>query len=270
MVGGAVAQGGRHQSGGGHSAGARPAGSANGLRTAAWYLPVVARDRALGWALGQRQPRDRVGSPARRRSRRAVCRGHRRTDFRRLPLAVLAATLVVLTVPRLIDVSGFLKLWRGWRPEAFIALVTAACLVAFGVLHGVLNEVDEHQLPQTDVLIYRVDAPLFFANVGRVGDRIRTVTATCQPDLRYLILDAEAVFYLDASAADAMAEFTLDMRGRGCELLLARVRKPVLTTLQTNPYRDGATRDLHALPSVRHAYTYAREKLEGRYQEGVL
>jgi SulP family sulfate permease len=221
--------------------------------------------------------------------------------FARLPLAVLAATLVALTVPRLIDVSGFLKLWRGWRPEAFIALVTAACVVAFGVLHGVLiavllataqmlrrtayphdsvlavtnpdkpaHEVDEHQLPQTDVLIYRVDAPLFFANVGRVGDRIRTLTATCQPHLRYLILDAEAVFYLDASAADAMAEFTLDMRGRGCELLLARVRKPVLTTLQANPYRDGATRDLHAFPSVRHAYTYAREKLEGRYQEGAL
>jgi MFS superfamily sulfate permease-like transporter len=130
------------------------------------------------------------------------------------------------------------------------------------------REVDEHDLPRTDVLIYRVDAPLFFANVGRVGDRIRTLAASCQPHLRYLILDAESVFYLDSSAADAMAEFALDMRGRGCELLLARVRTPVLTTLRTNPYRDGATRDLLAFPSVRDAYAYAHEKLQAQSENG--
>ncbi len=217
----------------------------------------------------------------------------------RLPLAVLAATIVAGTVPHLIDVPGFLRLWRGWRGEAVLALVTALAVVVLGVLPGVLiavllataqmlrrtayphdavlavtnpdepaHEVDEHQLPRTDVLIYRVDAPLFFANVGRVSDRIRTLTAACQPHLRFLILDAEAVFYLDASATEAMAEFTLDMRGRGCELLLARVRPPVLTTLQTNSYRDGATRDLHAFPSVRHAYAYAREKLQIQSEGG--
>jgi len=216
-----------------------------------------------------------------------------------LPLAVLAATIVAGTVPHLIDVPGFLRLWRGWRGEAILALATALAVVVFGVLPGVLiavllaaaqmlrrtayphdsvlavtnpdepaREVDEHQLPRTDVLIYRVDAPLFFANVGRVGDRIRALAATCQPNLRYLILDGESVFYLDASAADAMAEFTLDMRGRGCELLLARVRKPVLTTLQTNPYRDGATRDLRAFPSVRQAYAYAHSQLQKRTEEG--
>jgi MFS superfamily sulfate permease-like transporter len=219
--------------------------------------------------------------------------------FALLPLTVLAATLLALTVPRLIDVPGFLRLWRGWRGEAVLALLAAACVVVFGVLYGVLiavllaagqmlhrtayphdsvlavtnpdepaREVDEHQLPRTDVLIYRVDAPLFFANIGRVTDRIRALTATCQPDLRYLILDAEAVFYLDASAADNLAELTLDLRGRGCELLLARVRTLVLATLQANPYRDGATRDLHAFPSVRQAYAYAHKQLELRGEAG--
>jgi hypothetical protein len=65
-----------------------------------------------------------------------------------------------------------------------------------------------------------------------------------------------------------MAEFTLDMRGRGCELLLARVRAPLLATLQTNPYRDGATRDLLAFPSVRDAYAYAHEKLQTQSEDG--
>jgi MFS superfamily sulfate permease-like transporter len=172
-------------------------------------------------------------------------------------------------------------------------------VVVFGVLHGVLiavllaaaqmlrrtayphdsvlavtnpdepaHEVDEHDLPRTDVLIYRVDAPLFFANIDRVTERIRTLTAASRPDLRYLILDAEAVFYLDATATDKIAELTLDLRGHGCELLLARVRTPVLTTLQANPYHDGATHDLHAFPSVRQAYAYAHDELQTPNSDG--
>jgi len=216
-----------------------------------------------------------------------------------LPLAALAATLIALSVPRLIDVSGFLRLWRGWRAEAGIALATAVGVVALGVLHGLLvavalavgqmflrsarphdavlavtspdeppHEVDEHQLPRQDVLIYRVDAPLFFANVGRVEQRVHSLAAACGPGLRYLILDAEAVFYLDATAADTMAGLTVDLRKRGCELLLARVRTPVLSDLVANPYHEGATRGLRAFPSVRHAHAYALEKLEPRHEEG--
>jgi high affinity sulfate transporter 1 len=211
--------------------------------------------------------------------------------FAVLPLAVLAATLVAVTVPRLVDVPGFLRLWRAWRAEGVIALVTALGVVVFGVLQGVLvavllavgqmlrraahphdavlavtdpaepaREVDEHELPRSDVLIYRVDAPLFFGNVGRVADRMRALAAAGGPDLRYLILDAEAVFYLDATAAETMAELITALRGRGCELLLARVREPVLATLRANPYREGATRGLRAFPSVRQAHAYAREK----------
>jgi SulP family sulfate permease len=219
--------------------------------------------------------------------------------FAVLPLAVLAATLVTLSVPRLIDVPGFLRLWQGWRAEGVLALATTVAVVALGVLQGVVvavllatgqmlrraarphdavlavtnsdeppHEVDEDALPRTGVLIYRVDAPLFFANIGRVADRIRALAAACGPDLQYLILDAEAVFYLDATAAQTMAELTADLRTRGCELLLARAREPVLATLRANPYRDGATRELRAFPGVRQSHAYAQEKLELRPEGG--
>jgi MFS superfamily sulfate permease-like transporter len=219
--------------------------------------------------------------------------------FAVLPLAVLAATLVVLSVPRLIDVAGFLQLWRGWRVEALIALVTAAAVVGLGVLHGLLvavalaigqllrraarpndavlavtspdqpaHEIDETQLPGSSVLIYRVDAPLFFANAGRIAERICMLAAVCGPELRYLILDAETVPYLDATAAERIAGLAIELRRRDCEVLLARVRTPVLSALRTNPYRQGATRDLLAFPSVRQAYAHAQEKLELRRDEG--
>jgi SulP family sulfate permease len=219
--------------------------------------------------------------------------------FARLPLAVLAATLVTVSVPRLIDVAGFLRLWHGWRVEALIALVTAAAVVGLGVLHGLLvavalaigqllrssthphdavlavtssdepaHEIDEKQLPGSSVLIYRVDAPLFFANADRVADRIRALAAACGPELRSLILDAGTVFYLDATAAETMAGLTIELRERGCELLLARVRTPVLAALRANPYRAGATRDLPAFPSVRQAHAHAQGKLGLRRDEG--
>jgi SulP family sulfate permease len=205
----------------------------------------------------------------------------------------------VVSVPRLVDVPGFLRLWRGWRAEGVIALVTVVAVVGFGVLRGLLvavvlavlqmlrraahphdavleitspdepaREMDEHGLPGSKVLIYRVDAPLFFGNIGRIGERIRALAAACGPDLRYLILDAEAVFYLDATAAETMAAVTVELRGRGCELLLARVRKPVLADLAANPYHEGATRGLRAFPSVRQAYAHAQQNLDPRREAG--
>jgi hypothetical protein len=41
-----------------------------------------------------------------------------------------------------------------------------------------------------------------------------------------------------------------------------------LATLRANPYRDSATRDLQAFPSVRHAYAYAHEKLQTQSEDG--
>jgi MFS superfamily sulfate permease-like transporter len=215
--------------------------------------------------------------------------------FAVLPLAALAATLLTVSVPRLIDVAGFLRLWRGWRAEALIALVTAVAVVGLGALNGLLvavalaaaqlirrsaypqdavlavtspdqpaHEIDEKQLPGSSVLIYRVDAPLLFINAGRVVERIRALAGACGPDLRYLILDTEAISYLDATAAETLAELTVNLRERGCQLLLARVRTPVLEALRANPYRQGATRDLPAFSGVRQAHAHAQQELELR------
>jgi sulfate permease, SulP family len=220
-----------------------------------------------------------------------------------LPLAALAATLITVAVPRLIDVAGFRLLWRDWRVEALIAIAAAVGVVVLGVLEGVLIAVvlalgqlvyraanphdavlaapapgepvpgpgepvraaGEDRLPRSAVLIYRIDAPLFFGNVRRVVERLLGLSAACGAELRYLILDAEMVFYLDASAADALAGLTKQLRGRGCELLLARTRAPVAAKLRANPYHHGATRDLREFPDVLQAYEYADRHLDARH-----
>ena len=206
-----------------------------------------------------------------------------------LPLAVLSA-IVIAGAPKLIDVTGFLRLWRDWRAESVIALVSMAGVMAFGVLRGLLvavvlsvlqllgravrphdavlavtgedsqpRELVDQASPHPDVLIYRVDAPLFFANATWVRQRVLTLVTVGTPRPRCVVLDAEAVFYVDATAADVLAQLTVDLRALGCRLALARVHQPVLALLRANPYRDGATRQLPAFPTVREAFSAVRE-----------
>lgn len=215
-----------------------------------------------------------------------------------LPHAALAAALIAVSVPKLIDFAGFRRLWQGWRTEALLALFTMFTVVGLGVLHGLLIavllaaaqlfqraahphdavlavtspnepacEVNENDIPRSPVLIYRVDAPLFFGNVGRVTDHVRALAAGCGPELRYLIFDAESIFYLDATAAEALAQLTADLQQAGCRILLARTRQPVLTLLRRNPYHGGATSDLPDFRSVRQAHDYAHENLKNTLTE---
>ncbi|SDM62669.1 high affinity sulphate transporter 1 [Streptomyces sp. cf386] len=206
-----------------------------------------------------------------------------------LPVSVLAA-VVMVSASHLIDVVGFQRLWHGWRRESALALVTAASVMALGVLYGLLvavilafvqllrrvawphdavlvvpddgrppHEVDPDEAVSTDVLIYRVDAPLFFANAGRISQRVLTLAAARSPYPRYVVLDAEAVFYLDATATETLAQLAVDLRGRNCELVVARPREQVLATLRANTYQDGATQQLSVFPTVREAYAALRK-----------
>ncbi|MFD5428454.1 SulP family inorganic anion transporter [Streptomyces sp. NPDC127084] len=204
-----------------------------------------------------------------------------------LPKAVLAA-VVMVSAAHLIDVPGFRRLWQGWRMEAVLALLAMIAVLGLGVLHGLLvavvlallqllrrvawphdavltvtgdgtpREVAPGESEAADVLIYRVDAPLFFANANRIHQRILTLAAARTQYPRHVVLDAEAVFYVDSTAAQVLAQLTVDLRARQCELVLARTRGQVLATLRANPYRDGATSRLRVFSTVREAYAALR------------
>ncbi|MFJ5968377.1 SulP family inorganic anion transporter [Streptomyces sp. NPDC093060] len=206
-----------------------------------------------------------------------------------LPKAALAA-LVIVSASRLIDVAGFKELWWGWHTEALLALAAMVAVVALGVLHGLLvavilallqllrrvawphdavltvtddgapREAAPDESADPDMLIYRVDAPLFFANANRVHQRILTLAAARSPYPRYLVLDTEAVFHVDATAAEVLARLTADLREHHCELVLACPRETVTATLRANPYEAGATRQLRAFPTVGEAYAALRAR----------
>jgi high affinity sulfate transporter 1 len=202
----------------------------------------------------------------------------------RLPLTALAA-VAMTSAARLIDVGAFLQIWRGWRAEGVIALVAAIGVIGLGALQGLLlavalavwqlvraaahphdavlayagpdqppREVADDDPAHPDVLIYRVDAPLFSANAHRIRDRVFALAAQRAPELRYVILDAEAVFYVDATAAETLARLAVELRAHSWQLFVARPREAVLHTLHSTPYEHGAAQHLPSFPTVRAAF----------------
>ncbi|WP_406482887.1 STAS domain-containing protein [Streptomyces sp. NBC_01615] len=87
---------------------------------------------------------------------------------------------------------------------------------------GTPREAAPDESADTGVLVYRLDAPLFFANANRVQYRILTLAAAWSPYPRYVVLDTEAVFHVDATGAQVLARLTADLREHHCELVLAR------------------------------------------------
>lgn len=200
----------------------------------------------------------------------------------------MLAAVVMVSTSYLINVAGFKELWQGWRREALLGLATMVAVLGLGVLHGLLvavilallqllrrvtwphdavlavtddgktHEVAPEEPAGPEVLIHRVDAPLFFANAGRVRQKILSLAAARSHHPRHLVLDAEAVFHVDATAAEILAQLTVDLREHHCELALARPRETVLAALRANPCANGATRELRVFATVRDAYAALR------------
>ncbi|HEX5147558.1 MAG TPA: sulfate permease [Candidatus Limnocylindrales bacterium] len=185
--------------------------------------------------------------------------------FAPLPKSALAGVIIVVGAG-LLDPAGFRELARVDRREVALALLTAAIVVATGMLAGVLVTVVLSlflvalraaqprrtllvQVPGTDnfrsvdsvgsgeaqpgLVIYRFDAPLFFANSTILSDDVlAAVAAGAAPQpVRWVVIDAEAIGEVDSTGAAMLADLSDDLRRQGVTLALARVKAPVAAYL---------------------------------------
>jgi len=178
--------------------------------------------------------------------------------FEKLPEAVLGA-VVIHAVWGMIDVHKLTRLAKASVPDFWLALGAMVGVIAVGILAGIVigvilslvllihrfdhphvailgrdrdgdrfEELDGHPdaRPVPGVLIYRLEAPLIFANADVVTDDI---TSKLEVDEhRAVVLDLEAVYEVDTEGTDTLVRLHDRLKGRGIAMVLARAHGDVL------------------------------------------
>jgi high affinity sulfate transporter 1 len=117
-------------------------------------------------------------------------------------------------------------LWDGWRPH-FAVLGRAEGVKGY---HDITRYPDARQIP--GLLLFRWDAPLFFANAELFRGRVLEAAARARAPLRWLVVAAEPVTSVDVTAADIVAELDKDLQKAGIELCFAELKDPVKDKLK--------------------------------------
>jgi SulP family sulfate permease len=175
-----------------------------------------------------------------------------------LPKVALGAILIVTAVGML-EMASLRNLYKIDRNEFMIAIgVTLAILLAgvvTGIIAGlllsliavlveisrprdaVLRRLDKdgkfHDCLEDDeaedvpgVIVYRLYAPLIFANARYVMARIVQLVNDAGDDLQWLIIDAQAITDMDVTAAQRFAELHREMQERGVQIKIADAPRP--------------------------------------------
>lgn len=117
-------------------------------------------------------------------------------------------------------------LWDGWRPYS------AVLGRADGVrgYHDITRYPDARRIP--GLVLFRWDAPLFFANAELFHDRVMDAVATSPTPVRWLVVTAEPVTSVDVTSADMLAELDETLHEAGIELIVAEMKDPVKDKLK--------------------------------------
>ena len=75
---------------------------------------------------------------------------------------------------------------------------------------------------RSDVLVYRWEAPLFFANAGMFRQQVRHHVRKRRP--RWVVLQCEAITDIDVTAADMLERLDRELNADGVHMAFAELR----------------------------------------------
>lgn len=181
--------------------------------------------------------------------------------FYYLPQAILASVIMV-AVFGLIDFKEPVHLWRVNRADFWMLMATFVATLTLGIEEGILVGVTlslamvvyqttrphaavlgrvkgtnyyrnvgrfdaEHLEVRPDVLIFRFDAQLYFANIAYFKETLEDLIAKKGIALKAIVIDAVAINKLDSSALHALHDFVSDTKAKGIAVYFATVKGPV-------------------------------------------
>lgn len=117
-------------------------------------------------------------------------------------------------------------LWDGWRPH-FAVLGRAAGVKGY---HDITRYPDARRIP--GLVLFRWDAPLFFANGELFKECILNAVETSPTPVSWVVVAAEPVTSVDVTAADSLAELDEGLQASGINLCFAELKDPVKDKLK--------------------------------------
>ena len=117
-------------------------------------------------------------------------------------------------------------LWDGWRPHSAV-LGRADGVKGY---HDITRYPNARRIP--GLVLFRWDAPLFFANAEFFKERALEAVASSPTPVRWLVVAAEPVTSVDVTACDMIAELDETLHARGIELCFAELKDPVKDKLK--------------------------------------
>lgn len=191
-----------------------------------------------------------------------------------IPQCALAA-IVISAVMGLVDYDEAILLWRVDKKDFFLWTITFAATLFLGIEIGVLvgvgfslafvihESANPHmailgRLPGTTIyrniqqypeaytyngiVTVRVDAPIYFANISYIKDRLREYESNPEIDgsmrrgpeverVHFVIIEMSPVTYIDSSAVQALKDLYHEYKSRGIQIVIANPKREVLVTL---------------------------------------
>ena len=210
--------------------------------------------------------------------------------FRNLPQPALAAVVITASLS-LADIQGTVRLWRQRRTEFALSIAAFGGVALLGVLPGIAIAValsilnvfrrawwpydtelgrpagldgyhDVRTHPQAQhlpgLVIYRFDAPLFFANAKTFRDEVRRL-ASAEPTPTWILIAAEPVTDVDTTASDMLEDLDEALNAQGISLVFAELKDSVRAKIE----RYGLTRTIdprHFFPTLESAVAAFRHE----------
>jgi high affinity sulfate transporter 1 len=199
-----------------------------------------------------------------------------------LPQSALAAVVIAAAIS-LMNVRAVQQYARVRPSSALLSLVATAGVVVLGVLEGIVvaialavllffrrswwphgavlgrtpNGEGWHSIQDYDgareapgVLVYRWEAPLFFANAGAFRQQIRALVHERAPD--WVVIQCEAITDIDVTAAEMIEQLDVELNAAGVHMAFVEMRTRLQDLVQRYGLFETLDRD-HFYPTIEAA-----------------
>jgi high affinity sulfate transporter 1 len=208
-----------------------------------------------------------------------------------LPNSALAAVVIAAALS-LADFAVLRKVWKVRRSAVVLSLVASAGVIFLGVLEGIVVAVvlsillffqrnwwphgevlgrvpgrdgwhsDSQgdaiaELP--DIVVFRWEAPLFFANSGMFADQIRKLVEERRPS--WVILQCEAITDIDVTAAGVLERLDNELNAKGVHLAFVEMRSRLQELVHDYGLHEALDRD-HFYGTIEEALADIRTRAE--------